>query len=61
MVQLTSTQARQLRATLLSAAALLEEPEKPKKKRRTAADRFDEQYSTGRWKKPQGLKKKRKI
>lgn len=59
MITLSSTQARQLRATLLAAAALLEEPEKPKKKRRTAEDRFDEQYSTGRWKKPQGLKKKK--
>jgi hypothetical protein len=61
MITLSSIQAKQLRETFLAAAALLEEPEKPKKKRKTAQDRFDEQYSTGRWKKPQGLKKKRKI
>lgn len=58
MVQLSSTQARHLRQTLLAYAALLEEKE-VKKKRRTAADRFDEQYSTGRWKKPANLKKKK--
>lgn len=60
MITLTSTQAQQLRASLLAAAALLEEKEvKPKRKRRTSSDRFDEQYSTGKWKKPEQLKKKK--
>lgn len=62
MITLSSTQAKQLRENLLAAAALLEEKEvKPKKKRRTAQDRFDEMYSTGKWRKPEGLKKRKKA
>lgn len=60
MITLSSTEARHLRATLLAYAALLEEKEvKPKKKRRTAQDRFDEMYTTGKWKKPEQLKKRK--
>lgn len=62
MITLSSTEARHLRATLLAYAALLEEKEvKPKKKRRTPEDRFDEMYSTGKWRKPEGLKRRKKA
>lgn len=61
MITLTSIQAKQLRETFLAAAALLEEKEVKKKKRRTAQDRFDEMYSTGRMRKPEGLKKRKKA
>lgn len=62
MITLSSTQAKQLRETFLAAAALLEEKEhKPKKKRRTAQERFNEMYSTGKWRKPEQLKKRKRA
>jgi hypothetical protein len=59
MITLTENQAKQLRNTLNAAVAVLDEqlaPVKPRKK----VNRFDEQYATGKWKKPEHLKKKRK-
>jgi hypothetical protein len=59
MVTLSTTQARHLRATFLAAAELLKEEPVVKKKRRARDEKFNEQYSTGKWKKPAHLKKKK--
>jgi hypothetical protein len=60
MITLSSQQAEQLRANLLAAAALLEEKEvKPKRKRKSSTDRYDEMYATGKWTKPDQLKKRK--
>jgi hypothetical protein len=61
MITLTDTQARQLRSTLTAALAVLDEHAPVKKPRKKKSDRFDEMYATGKWKKPEHLKKKRKI
>jgi hypothetical protein len=62
---ITDIQARQLRqlkstlSAVLDALAVLDEP-KPKKPRKKKSDRFDEMYATGKWGKPDHLKKKKK-
>jgi hypothetical protein len=60
MITLTEIQAKQLRSTLSAALAVLDEKltvQPVKKKKRV--NRFDEQYATGKWKKPEHLKKRK--
>jgi hypothetical protein len=65
MITLTDQEAKQLRDTLKVAAGVLEQklsvqPAQPKKPRRNKRqERFDEMYATGKWRKPEGLKKKK--
>jgi hypothetical protein len=59
MTQLTDIQLRQLRSTLSAALAVLDEQVPVKKPRKNKENKFDEMYATGKWKKPEHLKKKK--
>jgi hypothetical protein len=59
MITLTDIQARQLRSTLSALLAVLDENKPVKKPRKKKSDRFDEMYATGKWRKPEHLKKKK--
>lgn len=60
MTQLTDIQLRQLRSTLSAALAVLDEHKPVKKPRKKRENKYDEMYATGKWKKPEHLKKKKK-
>ena len=59
---MTDNEAKQFRNTLSAMLAMVDKkltPRPQKQKRKKRADRFDEMYATGKWKKPEHLKKKK--